>query len=722
MGSKMDRRRFIKSSAGVALFIGTSGLLPQLVSCREEQKVREVLEKHEVTAWVQIDEDGGIRIFNPAAEMGQGSMTSLPMIFAEEMDVAWEQVEVVFSPQVSEIYGSYGWTSSRRVMLSAGSMITRGYYQQMRQAGSEARVIMMHSAGQKWQLPIEELSTEPGHVIHGASGKRVSYGELVPYLSIPDRLAELAELQLKDPSNFRLIGTDVPRYEVPDKVNGTAQFSIDLSLPDMLFGVYQRGRVHGAKPILKNGPELEALAGVTRVIVIDHAAGVIAESLETALKARDLMEIEWDTSHLQLFNSKTAYDTYLREADSGSTGQVVVSKGDIRKAFSEATKTYTADYRNDYVYHAQMEPLNSIARVAGDESGAEVWVGTQQGFDSKLGVPGLLGVEPEQVQIHMQYLGGGFGRRSLTGFVHECVHMAREVRPRPVKLVWTREDDVTYGAYRPMSLQRIQACVDGSGRITGFSHLVIGDGDNLIAGAVQNEFYDIENQYAEMRIVPDHIRLKHWRSVAHGPNKFAIESMIDEVAHDRGMDPTDLRRTLMSKSPRALATLEKAVEISSWNAPLEEGRAKGIAFLERSGTLSTGVCEISVDRANGKIRVHHFWSAHDAGVVVHPDNVKGQIEGGFIMGLSSVLKERIDVVDGKVLQSNYDDYPILRMEDIPETITTEIIPSSEAPQGVGESSTPLVGAAVANAFLALTGKHLRHLPFTPDRVLEALNS
>lgn len=722
MGSKMDRRRFIKSSAGVALFIGTSGLLPQLVSCKDEKKVKEVLRKHEVTAWVQIDEEGGIRIYNPAAEMGQGSMTSLPMIFAEEMDVAWDQVEVVFSPQVSEVYGSYGWTSSRRVMLSAGSMITRGYYQQMRQAGSEARVIMMHSAGQKWNLPIEELSTEPGHVVHGASGKRVSYGDLVPFLSIPDRLAELAELQLKDPANFRLIGTDIPRYEIPEKVNGTAPFSIDLSLPGMLYGVYQRGRIHGAKPVLKNGPEVEALAGVTQVIVIDYAAGVIAESLETALKARDLMQIEWDTSHLELLSSAAAYDTYLKEANSGRTGKVVVNKGDIRKAFSESVKTYTADYRNDYVYHAQMEPLNSIAQVAEDESGAEVWVGTQQGFDSKLGVPGLLGVEPEQVKIHMQYLGGGFGRRSLTGFVHECVHMAREVRPRPVKLIWTREDDVTYGAYRPLSLQRIRASVNDKGRITGFSHLVVGDGDNLIAGAVQNEFYDIEHQYAEMRIVPDHIRLKHWRSVAHGPNKFAIESMIDEVAHDQGTDPVDMRRALMRKSPRALATLEKAVEISNWNAPLEKGRAKGIAFLERSGTLSTGVCEISVDRASGKIRVHHFWSAHDAGVVVHPDNVKAQIEGGFIMGLSSVLKEHIDIEDGKVLQSNYDDYPILRMEDIPESITTEIIPSSEAPQGVGESSTPLVGAAVANAFFALTGKHLRHLPFTPERVLEALNS
>jgi isoquinoline 1-oxidoreductase beta subunit len=322
----------------------------------------------------------------------------------------------------------------------------------------------------------------------------------------------------------------------------------------------------------------------------------------------------------------------------------------------------------------------------------------------------------------MQYLGGGFGRRSLNGFVHECIHLAREVRPRPVKLIWTREDDLTYGAYRPMSLQRISATVNKSGKITGFSHLIVGDGDNLIAGGVKNQYYDIEHQYAEMRIVPDHIRLKHWRSVAHGPNKFAIESMIDEIARDQGKDPVDMRRELMKKSPRARATLEKAAEISNWKAPSNPGRAKGVAFLERSGTLSTGVCEISVDKTTGKIRVHHFWSAHDAGVVVHPDNVRAQMEGGIIMGMSSVLKERIDIVDGKVQQSNFDDYQILRMEDIPESIVTELISSREPPQGVGESSTPLVACAIANAFLALTGKNLRHLPFTPDKVLGVLNA
>ncbi len=225
--SNMDRRNFIKSTAGVALFIGSTGLLPQLVSCKDEKRIQAVLEKHEVSAWVMIDEAGGITIFNPASEMGQGSMTSLPMVFAEEMDADWDKVKVIFSPQEAEIYGSYGWTSSRRVMLSAGSRVTNGYFEQLRKSGSEARVIMMNSASRKWDIPIEELSTEPSRVVHKASGKKVSYGDLVPYLSIPDRLEELAELQMKDKKDFRLIGTDVPRVEIPEKIEGTAQFSID---------------------------------------------------------------------------------------------------------------------------------------------------------------------------------------------------------------------------------------------------------------------------------------------------------------------------------------------------------------------------------------------------------------------------------------------------------------------------------------------------------------
>jgi len=292
--------------------------------------------------------------------------------------------------------------------------------------------------------------------------------------------------------------------------------------------------------------------------------------------------------------------------------------------------------------------------------------------------------------------------------------------PQPVKLVWTREDDVTYGAYRPLTLQRLKVSTDAQGNLTGFSHCVVGDGGNLVASGARNVHYAIPNQWVEWREASHGVRLKHWRSVGHGPNKFAIEAMLDEVAHDQGLDPIALRRKLMVKAPRALATLNKVAEISNWNAPLPEGRAKGVAFVEH-GSLGTGVCEISVDRSTGTIKVHRFWIALDAGVVIQPDNVKAQMEGGIIMGISSVLKEQITLVDGQVQQRNYDDYQLLRMQEVPDSIETVIISATEHPEGVGETATPMVAGAIANAFLRLTGKRLRHLPFTPERVLAVLN-
>ena len=284
--------------------------------------------------------------------------------------------------------------------------------------------------------------------------------------------------------------------------------------------------------------------------------------------------------------------------------------------------------------------------------------------------------------------------------------------PLPVKLIWTREDDVAYGAYRPLSLQRLHATTDTQGNITGLSHIVVGDGGHLVASGARNDHYNIPNQLVEWRPASHGIRLKHWRAVGHGPNKFAIESMLDEVADDVGVDPVELRRRLMKKSPRALATLEKVAKLANWEGPSTKGRAKGVAFVEH-GSMGTGICEISLDRSSGKIKVHHFWIALDAGIIVQPDNVKAQMEGGIIMGMSSVLKEQITIVNGQVQQSNYHDYQLLRMQDIPESIEIELIESSEIPEGVGETATPIVAGAIANAFYRLTGKRLRHLPFTP---------
>jgi isoquinoline 1-oxidoreductase beta subunit len=719
--NSITRRQFLKKSGNVALFIGASGLLPQLISCKNISEVKKQLKKQPLTAWLQMSEDGRMTIYNPAAEMGQGSMTSLPALFAEEMDADWSMVNVEFSPQESTIYGSDGW-GNRKVMLSAGSRVTKGYYHIMRKAGAQARYMMMHTASKKWELPITEVTTDAGWVMNTRNDQRLSYGELVPFLEIPETLPDFTETDLKDPKAYRFVGKIVPRTDIPEKVNGKAQFAIDVRLPNMCYGVLERGTVHGAKPTLKNEAAILAMEGVEKVVPLEYAIGIIAKSLEQALAAKKQLEIEWSKAVATGFNSQKIFTDYEKMATRSKKGEVITELGNIDKALRTASKTYSSDFKNDYVYHAQMEPLNSVVQIAEDGQSAEAWVGSQQGFDSKLGIPGALGIKPENVKINLQYLGGGFGRRSMTDFVTECALLAKEVIPNPVKLIWTREDDVTYGAFRPLTLQRLKASTNASGAITGFYHCVVGDGGNLVASGIKNAYYDIPNQFAEWREVKHGIRLKHWRAVGHGPNKFAIECFIDEIARDQGMDPVEIRRKLMAKSPRALATLEKAVAMSKWNSTSADGRAKGIAFLERSGTLSTGVCEISLDRNTGVIKVHHFWTAMDAGIVIQPDNVKAQMEGGIVMGISSVLKEQITIEDGKVKQSNFHDYQLLRFQDIPESIEIEILESQESPQGVGESGTPLVACAIANAFLSLTGKQLRHLPFTPNRVLEVLNS
>ncbi len=706
----------------MALFVGVSGLLPIALSCADRKKIGEQLSKQPLTAWVQLSEDGQLTIYNPAAEMGQGSMTSLPVIFAEEMDADWSMVQVIFSPQESDIYGSEGWGASRKVMLSAGSRVTTGYYSLMRKAGAQARHIILHSAAKLWKVPIGELTTKIGKVVHPEQGLSASYGEIVPFLEVPEILPDFNEKGLKDPADFRLIGKSVARTEIPEKVNGSAQFAIDIRLPNMVYAVLERGAIHGARPALKNKASILAMDGVLKILPMDHAIGIVATTLERALEVKKRLEIDWEHGQTGGFNSKDVFAVYEKHAEKKTKGKVLTEIGNVKKAFRSAAKTYRADFKNDYVYHAQMEPLNAVVQVATDRQSAEVWVGSQQGFDEKLGVPKVLGIPPEAVKINLQYLGGGFGRRSMTDFVTECALLAQEIPGRPVKLLWTREDDLTYGAFRPQTLQRLSASTDAKGNITGLSHSIIGDGGNLVASGIKNNYYDIPNQYAEWKEVSHGIRLKHWRSVGHAPNKYAIECLLDGIALDQGIDPLALRRTLMRNAPRALATLEKAAIMSKWNGPAVEGRAKGLAFLERSGTLSTAVCEISVNRETGKIKVHHFWNALDAGVIVQPDNVRAQMEGGILMGMSSVLKERITIAEGQVQQSNFHDYPLLRMEDIPESIETEMIPSTEHPQGVGESGTPLVACAIANAFLRLTGKALRHLPFTPDRVLEVLNS
>ena len=717
----VSRRKFLSAAGGITFAITTYAILPQWAFENPELEPNPEDKGRQISAWVHIRPDGRINIYNPAAEMGQGSMTALPVIFAEEMDADWALVHIEYSPIEPKIYGPGVWGGR---MMTVGSRAVSGYYDSLRQAGAQARYVLMDNVAKKWNVPITELSTEPSMVVHGASKRKISYGEIASFATLPEKLPAIPVNQLKDPKNFRLIGNQkITRFDIPAKVNGSAKYAIDVRLPGMVYGVISRSPVNGAKPSLLNATEIRKITGVIEVVTLDHGIGVVADTLEKALKAKAALRIEWSKgAKAATHSSEQAYAEYTALVnDDSRKGRSLESKGDPANAIKMATKVYTAMYKNDYLYHAQMEPLNAVVSLAVDGTSAEVWCGTQAPDSAKGAAARVLGLNESKVTLYPHYLGGGFGRRSSPDYVEEAAALAKAVR-KPVKLIWTREDDMQYGQFRPICLQHLQAGVDQAGNITSWKYIISGTGDNLLASGAEMPFYTLPDLLIELRAVDHGIRTKHWRAVGHGPNKYAIEAFIDEIAQDQQKDPYQYRRHLMRNHPRALKVLDTVAEMAGWGKKLPQGRAMGIAFAERSGSPGAGVCEISLDRETGKIKVHHIWAAVDGGVIVQPDNARAQTEGSILMGLSSVFHESITIKNGEVQQSNFHDYPILRMADIPETLEVKFIDSREAPSGLGEAGLPFIGPAVANAFLALTGQALRHMPFTEERVLATIGA
>ena len=726
-----SRRTFLKRAGGglsFAVVFGPAGLAarradsPDALDALTGAAARgSAAAEHPFGAWVRIATDGRVLIYNPAAEMGQGSMTALPVILAEEMDADWDLVRIEHSPVEPTVYGrSWSGRGSGASMMTAGSMAVRGYYMNLRMAGARIRRVLLDNVAREWGVPVGELTTEPGAVLHAASGRRISYGEVAAFAEVPDELPEVSEAELKSPEDFRLIGHSVPRHDVPAKTDGSAVYALDVQVPGMLYGVIARAPVHEARPASFNEAEVRGRPGVVGTVTLDYGVGVVAETVEEAFAARDAMQIEWGGGvRAEGFDSVAPLEAYAEIADGDGRGRPISESGDAGAAMDAAVARYEADYFNDYVYHAQMEPLGAVASVNAAGDGAEVWAGTQAPDMARAAVARELGVPVEQVTFHPCYLGGGLGRRTMADYIVEAVQLSKEVR-RPVKLIWTREDDLQYGAFRPMSLQRLAGGVDAGGNLTAWTHIVVGDGRGLLASGISIRYYDIPNQRIEMRGASHGVRTKHWRAVGHGPNKFAIESFVDDIARGEGVDPVELRRRLLRGSPRAVAVLDEVAGMAGWSGDPPVGRARGVAFVERSGTLAAGVAEISLDEETGRIRVHRFWCAADGGMVVQPRNARAQIEGGIVNGLSTALFERLTLRDGRVEQSNFHDYPILRMSDMPD-IEVRFIESGEPPMGLGEPGVPVAAGAVANAFAALTGRPLRHMPFTPDRVLEVLN-
>ncbi len=719
MDIDVDRRGFLKGAGGLtfAVVLGANGL--SLIGPAEAKTAREI------SAWVRISPDNLITIITPAAEMGQGSMTGVPVILADELDADWSKVSLEMAPAEPKIYGYNTMRGGRpgKLMGIFGSRAVMKYYSQMRIAGAQARKVLLINAARKWNVPVSQLKTEPSVVIHPASGRRLTYGEIAAFAQVPAIMPKIAKSELKKKSEFRIIGKSVPRHDIPEKVNGTAQFSIDVQLPGMVYASTVHSPVQKGKPASWNAAKIKAMPGVIDTVKLKTGVAVVADSMEGVLAAREALEVKWNTSaEARRYDSvKVLNEDYARiAADPASETKTLDKKGDDKAAFAGAAKTFKADYRSDYAYHAQMEPLNAVARFNADGT-LEVWEGTQAPGISRGQIAKALGLDWSQVVHHQHYLGGGFGRRSRSDYTIEAAMIARQIK-RPVKMIWTREEDLAYGMLRPQAYLCMEAALDKSGKVVGWRQCVVGDGKRLLQSGIKIPYYKIPNQQIERRGVSHNIRLKHWRAVAHPFNLFAHEGFIDEMAVAEGMDPLEFRRQRMSMTRKARAVFDKVAEMSDWTTKRPAGRALGLSISERSGSLGAGVVEISLDRSSGKIRVHKVWVAIDGGIIVQPEAARRNIESGVIYGLSSLLKERATIKDGAVEQSNFHDYEVLRISETPEEIHVEFMDRSTKPTGIGEIGNPFISAALANAFHALTGKRLYHMPFTPERVKAALKA
>jgi isoquinoline 1-oxidoreductase subunit beta len=708
--NEISRRGVLAGLGGMSFCIalGTDGV--RLVS---ETEANTPTDAKAFNAWVRLAPNGTVTIYSAGAEMGQGSMTSLPAIVAEEMDADWSKVAIEFAPADASVYGYT--IGQNRSMLIAGSRAVMMYYNDLRMAGAQVRKVLLQNAAEKWGVDAATLRTQPGVVINPANGQRLTYGQIASFGKIPSPMPAVDAKELKARKDFRLIGKSLPRRDTPAKVNGTAQYGIDVRLPGMVYATTLHAPVHTGKPENWNDADIKKMPGVIATVQLPNGIAVVAEHFVQAMAARN--------GAAAGYNSEKALEDYVKvHHDPKAQKSDIDKKGDTDAAFAGAAKTFKAEFRSDYGYHAQMEPLNAVVRISDSGDKAEVWEGSQSPDVSRSEVAKALGLQPAQVTMHQCYMGGGFGRRTMGDYAAECARIAKEVR-RPVKLVWTREEDIAHGMFRPQSFQCLEAAQDASGKVFGWRHCIVGDGGApLLASGIRPLYYDIPNQHIELRGVPHGIRLKHWRAVGHVFNVFAIESFVDQMAVAANMDPLEFRYQRMSITPKARKCFETVAQMSNWKTKRPAGRALGLSVSERSGSVGAGVVEISLDQKSGKIRVHKVWVAVDGGVVVQPAAAKANVESGILYGLSSVLYERLTLKDGVVQQTNFHDYQLMRMSDIPEDMQVVFVDVDTRPTGLGEIGNPFIAGAISNAFHRLTGKRLTHMPFTPERVLATLKA
>ena len=729
MTTKIDknRRHFMMGAAGFTFGVAVG--VPALLTGEALAQNTSV----KLNNWVTIFTDGTVVIMSPAAEMGQGSLTSLPVIVADEMDADWAKVRIVASPANDKIYGNPG---RGYVQYTAGSATVTGYFNSLREFGAQVRQVLVDNAAQRWGVPATELSTQPNVVLHEKTGRRLTYGEIAAFAKIP-ALAPQVSIAEVSKAQFRLIGSDLPRVDVAGKANGSAQYSIDVQVPGMVYGAILREPVEGAGIENIDDAAARAIDGVMRIVPLKYGVGVVAETPWAAFQARKALKVNWGgKAQGRAYTTEAGYERFAAAVrDESRTGINWETKGDAAAKMKTAATFVEAEYRSDYAYHAQMEPLNSVAAVSPAGDAVEIWCGTQSQTVTVTAVAQALGIAESKVKFNHYLLGGGFGRRGNrdADFIVDSVLLSKAAG-KPVKVMWTREDDIHAGRFRPLYVNRIRAGLDASGKVVAWHHRVACDHvlafmdplryeqakgrDGIALRGIEMPTYDIPDRTAEGVLEHTGMRTNPLRGIGVGPNSFATEIFIDELAAKTGVDPVQFRLNLLKNTPRARQVIEEVAKMAEWSRK-RAGRGLGVAYLDYSGTQVAGIAEVSVDKQTGAIKVHNFWCVIDAGVAVQPDNVVAQTESAIVYGLGLALSERITIVDGAVQQSNFYDYHVPRMRDLPE-IHIKLIQTKNHPTGAGQMATPLVPPAISNAVYQMTGVRLRQQPMLAGRMKQAL--
>jgi len=655
--------------------------------------------------------------------MGQGSYTGLATIVAEELDADWAQIRVESAPADAKLYNNLAFGT---IQGTGGSSAIANSWMQLRQAGAAARAMLVAAAAAEWNVPAAEIVADRGVLSHTASRRQASFGELAGKAAAQPLPTQVA---LKDPKDFKLIGRKLPRVDVPAKSNGTAQFTIDVTFPGMLVAVLQRPPLFGATVKSFDATAAKAVPGVAAVVQVPRGVAVVGGSFWAAKKGRDALKVDWDDAKAEKRSSSAIIEEYRKLVE--QPGKPARQEGDVAGVLQAAAKSVSASYEFPYLAHAPMEPLDAVVKL--DANGCEIWAGDQFQTIDQANAAAVAGLKPEQVTIHTLYAGGSFGRRANTvsDYIVEAVSIAKALGANgtPVKLQWTREDDIRGGLYRPAYVHKLEAGLNAQGQLVGWRHRIVGqsimagtsfaqravkDGvDRTSVEGAANLPYAIPNLAVELTTTESPVPVLWWRVVGSSHTAYAVEAFIDEVAEAAGQDPYRFRRALLAHQPRHRGVLDLAAEQAGWGQPLPKGRGRGIAVAEAFHTYVAQVTEVTVG-ADGKVKVDRVVCAVDCGVAVNPDVIAAQMEGGIGFGLGAALYGAITLKDGQVEQSNFDGYQVLRIDDMPK-VEVHIVPSTEAPTGVGEPGVAPIGPAVANAAFAATGKRYRVLPFSAAR-------